>query len=153
VVVIALIQGALCGGMFWVLGVPSAALWGMVTVITSVLPIVGAAAIWVPGSLYLLLAGQWIAGIILALWGTFAISGVDNFLRPRLVGGRVGLSEIVMFFALLGGLQAFGILGIVLGPVLFAVAASILDVLSNRAPLPVADVASTEPVDEAGQVE
>src|SRR5204862_106433 len=57
---------------------------------------------------------------------------IDNFLRPKLVGGRVGLSELVMFFALLGGLRLFGVLGIVLGPVLFAIAASIIDVLSAR---------------------
>ena len=68
---------------------------------------------------------------MLAAWG-MAVSVVDNFLRPKLVGGRVGLSEIVMFFALLGGLRLFGILGIVLGPVLFAVAASIIDVLSRK---------------------
>jgi predicted PurR-regulated permease PerM len=133
VVVIALLQGALCGGMFWVLGVPSAALWGMVTVITSVLPLVGAAAVWVPGVIYLALADGWVPAAVLAIWGALVISGIDNFLRPRLVGGRVGLSELVMFFALLGGLQAFGILGIVLGPVVFAIAASIVDVLSDRA--------------------
>lgn len=131
VIVIALLQGVLCGGMFWVLGVPSAALWGMVTVVTSVLPIFGAAAVWVPGTVYLGIVGQWTDAVVLLVWGTLVISGVDNFLRPRLVGGRVGLSEIVMFFALLGGLQVFGILGIVLGPVLFAVAASIVDVLSE----------------------
>lgn len=134
VVVIALLQGALCGGMFWILGIPSAALWGMVTVLTSVLPLVGAAAVWVPGTLYLVTAGHWGRAIVLAVWGVAVISGVDNFLRPRLVGGRVGLSELVMFFALLGGLQVFGILGIVLGPVLFAIAASMLDVLSDRNP-------------------
>jgi predicted PurR-regulated permease PerM len=135
VVVIALIQGTLCGGMFWVLGIPSAALWGMVTVLTSVLPLVGAAAVWVPGALYLVVVGQWPQAIVLAAWGTLVISGVDNFLRPRLVGGRVGLSELVMFFALLGGLQVFGVLGIVLGPLLFAVAASIVDVLNDRTAL------------------
>jgi predicted PurR-regulated permease PerM len=135
VVVIALTQGALCGGMFWVLGIPSAALWGMVTVLTSVLPLVGAAAVWVPGALYLVAVGKWPHAIVLAVWGTLVISGVDNFLRPRLVAGRVGLSELVMFFALLGGLQVFGVLGIVLGPLLFAIAASIVDVLSDRAAL------------------
>jgi predicted PurR-regulated permease PerM len=134
VVVIALVQGMLCGGMFWLLGIPSAALWGMVTVLTSVLPIAGAAAVWVPGVVYLGVNGQWTQAIVLAVWGTAIVSGVDNFLRPRLVGARVGLSELVMFFALLGGLQVFGILGIVLGPVLFAVAASIVDVLSEPAP-------------------
>jgi predicted PurR-regulated permease PerM len=135
VVVIALIQGALCGGMFWALGIPSAALWGMVTVLTSVLPLVGAAAVWVPGTLYLAVTGEWTRAIVLLVWGTVVISGVDNFLRPRLVGGRVGLNELVMFFALLGGLQVFGVLGIVLGPVLFAIAASIVDVLTDRTPL------------------
>lgn len=132
VVVIAMLQGALCGSMFWVLGVPSAALWGTVTVLTSVLPLVGAAAVWVPGVIYLLVIGHWPQAIVLAVWGTLVISGVDNFLRPRLVGGRVGLSELVMFFALLGGLQTFGLLGIVMGPVFFAVAASILDVLGDE---------------------
>ncbi len=131
IVVIALIQGALCGFMFWALGIPSAALWGMVTILTSVLPLVGAAAVWVPGTVYLLMTGHWPQAIVLAVWGGAVISSVDNFLRPRLVGGRVGLSELVMFFALLGGLQVFGVLGIVMGPVLFAVAISILDVLSG----------------------
>ena len=132
VVVIALIQGLLCGMMFWLLGIPSAALWGVVTVLTSVLPLVGAAAVWVPGVVYLLAIGHWPQAIVLGVWGAAVISGVDNFLRPRLVGGRVGLSEFVMFFALLGGLQVFGLLGIVLGPVVFAVAGSILEVMSER---------------------
>jgi len=134
VVVIALIQGALCGGMFWALGVPSAALWGMVTVLTSVLPLVGAAAVWAPGTVYLAMTGEWIRAIVLLVWGTLVISGVDNFLRPRLIGDRVGLNELVMFFALLGGLQVFGVLGIVLGPVLFAIAASSVDVLTDGNP-------------------
>jgi predicted PurR-regulated permease PerM len=68
VVVIALIQGALCGGMFWILGVPSAALWGMVTVLTSVLPVVGSAAVWVPGTVYLIATSSWPQAIVLASW-------------------------------------------------------------------------------------
>jgi predicted PurR-regulated permease PerM len=129
VVVIALLQGILAGVMFWILGVPSPALWSMVTVLTSVVPVLGAAAVWVPATLYLAAASQWTQAVVLAVWGAAVISGVDNFLRPRLVGNRLGLSEFVMFFALLGGLQAFGILGIVLGPVVFAIAVSIIDVL------------------------
>ena len=57
---------------------------------------------------------------------------MDNFLRPKLVGDRIGLSELIMFFAILGGLQVFGLLGIVLGPVLFAVAVSILELLNEK---------------------
>jgi predicted PurR-regulated permease PerM len=132
VVVIAVVQGALCGGIFWILGIPSAALWGMVTVVTSVLPVVGAAGVWAPGAVYLAATGHWPRAIILAVFGAAVISTVDNFLRPRLVGGHVGVSELVMFFSLLGGLQVFGVLGIVLGPVLFAIAGAILDVLSDE---------------------
>ena len=116
IVVIAVVQGALCGGIFWILGIPSAALWGMVTVVTSVLPVV------------VRLESGCLAPCTWRRPGSDArdhprrvrnavISTVDNSLRPRLVGGRVGLSELVMFFSLLGGLQVFGVLGIVLGPV------------------------------------
>jgi predicted PurR-regulated permease PerM len=132
VVVIAILQGALCGAMFWLLGIPSAALWGMVTVFVSVLPVVGALAVWGPGVLFLALAHEWPQAVVLALWGTCIVSGIDNILRPRLVAGRVGLSELSMFFALLGGMSAFGALGIVLGPVVFATAAAIVETL--RAP-------------------
>lgn len=131
VIVIALLQGILCGVIFWALGIPSAALWGSLTVLTSVVPVVGAAGVWVPGVVYLAVMGQWPQAAILTVLGTFVISTVDNFVRPRLVGDRVGLSELVMFFSLLGGLQAFGLLGIILGPVVFAVAASIVDVLRD----------------------
>jgi predicted PurR-regulated permease PerM len=147
IVVIALIQGLLCGGMFAILGIPSAALWAMVTVLTSVLPLIGAAAVWVPGTIFLALNGEWPRAIVLLVWGALVISSVDNFLRPRLVGGRVGLSELVMFFALLGGLKVFGVLGIVLGPVLFAIAAAIVDALSDRSTVAVSGIARTPPGD------
>ena len=129
VVTIATIQGVLCGGMFWLLGIPAAALWGLVTVFASMVPFVGTAAVWVPGTVYLLAIGAWPKAIVLAVWGAAIVSSVDNFLRPRLVAGRVRLSGLAMFVAMLGGLQAFGALGIILGPVLFATAAAILDVL------------------------
>ncbi len=134
VVTIAIIQGVLNGGMFWLLGVPAAALWGLVTVFASMVPLVGTAAVWVPGTLYLLAIGAWQKAIVLALWGAAVVSSVDNFLRPRLVAGRVGLSGLAMFVAMLGGLQAFGALGIVLGPVTFAAAAAIVDVLRETEP-------------------
>jgi predicted PurR-regulated permease PerM len=134
VVVIALLQGLVCGVMFWLLGVPSPALWGMATVMMAVLPMLGAASVWVPGTAYLVAAGHWPKAILMALVGLFIISSVDNFLRPRLVGGRVGLNELAMFVAMLGGLRVFGVLGIVLGPVLFAIAISIFHVLNERPP-------------------
>ena len=132
VVVIALVQGALSGAMFAVLGIPSAALWGAATMFASVLPIVGAFAIWGPATAYLAFTGAWWQAAAMALWGTFVVSGVDNVLRPRLVAGRAGLNELTTLFALLGGLAVFGGVGIVLGPVLFAMAAALLDDVRDR---------------------
>jgi predicted PurR-regulated permease PerM len=136
VVTIAAIQGVLCGGMFWLLGIPAAALWGLVTVFASMVPFVGTAAVWVPGTVYLLATGAWPKAIVLAVWGAAIVSSVDNVLRPRLVAGRVRLSGLAMFVAMLGGLQAFGALGIILGPVLFATAAALLTVLRETQPSP-----------------
>lgn len=131
IVAIATIQGVLCGGMFWILGIPAAALWGLVTMFASMVPFVGTAAVWVPGTVYLLVIGAWPKAIVLAVWGAAVVSSVDNFLRPRLVAGRVHLSGVAMFVAMLGGLQAFGMLGIILGPVLFATAAAMFDLLRD----------------------
>lgn len=132
VIVIAAVQGLLMGLAFWVLGIPSAALWGVVTVVTSVIPLLGAGAVWVPGALYLALTGQWIKAVLLVAWGGAVVSSVDNFLRPKLVGGRVGLSELVIFFSVLGGIQVFGLLGLVAGPVVFAIAGSLIEALSEE---------------------
>jgi predicted PurR-regulated permease PerM len=134
VVTIATIQGVLCGGMFWLLGIPAAALWGLVTVFASMVPLVGTAVVWVPGTVYLLASGAWPKAIVLTVWGAAIVSSVDNVLRPRLVAGRVRLSSLAMFIAMLGGLQAFGALGIIVGPVLFATAAGIVDVFRAMQP-------------------
>jgi predicted PurR-regulated permease PerM len=131
VVAVAAVQGALCGAMFWFLGVPAAALWGLVTIFASMVPFVGTAAVWVPGTVYLAVTGAWLKAIVLAVWGAAVVSSIDNFLRPKLVAGRVRLSGLAMFVAMLGGVQAFGALGIVLGPVLFATATAILVLLRD----------------------
>jgi predicted PurR-regulated permease PerM len=146
VAIIATIQGVLCGAMFWVLGIPAAALWGLVTVCASMVPFVGTAGVWVPGTLYLLATGAWPKAIVLAVWGAAVVSSVDNVLRPRLVAGRVRLSGLAMFVAMLGGLKAFGALGIILGPVLFATAAAIVGVLRDlqRSPALRPDASSQE---------
>jgi predicted PurR-regulated permease PerM len=128
VVVLALLQGVLYGAMFWLLGIPSAALWAMVTVFASVLPVVGALAVWGPCAVYLALTGHWLLAIVLTLWALL-VNAIDQVLKPRLVAGRVGLSELAMFFALLGGLSVFGGLGVVLGPVAFAAVVAIVDTL------------------------
>jgi predicted PurR-regulated permease PerM len=127
VLVIAVIQGALGGVAFWALGLPSAVLWSVAMMFLSLIPVTGAFVVWVPAAIYLAVSGAWISAILLTLWGALVIGMIDNFLRPKLVGERAKLHELFIFFAVLGGLQVFGLLGIVLGPVVLAIAIALFD--------------------------
>ena len=129
VLVIAVIQGVLGGLAFWVLGLPSPLLWGVVMIFLSMIPMLGAFIVWVPAAIFLAVTGHWPKALILAVWGGLVIGSVDNFLRPKLVGERTRLHELLVFFSVLGGLQVFGVLGIVLGPVIVAITLALLDVL------------------------
>lgn len=131
VLVIALIQGTLGGLAFWALGLPSSLLWGVVMVFLSMIPMAGAFVVWVPAALYLVITGAWVKAIILTVWGALVIGSVDNFLRPKLVGEKTRLHELLIFFSVLGGLQVFGIIGLVLGPVVVAITIALLDVLRS----------------------
>ncbi|HEY0377411.1 MAG TPA: AI-2E family transporter [Pyrinomonadaceae bacterium] len=128
VLVIATIQGTLGGLMFWILGLPSPIVWGVVMTLLSMIPMAGAFIVWVPAALFLAATGHWTKAIILAAWGALVIGTVDNFLRPKLVGEKTKLHELFIFFSVIGGLKVFGVLGIVLGPVVLAVTLALLDV-------------------------
>lgn len=119
-VVVALIQGALGGLAFWVLGLPGAMLWGAVMALLSLLPAVGAALVWGPVALYFLFSGDLVRGVGLVLWGVLAIGLVDNLLRPLLVGKDTRMPDYLVLVATLGGLAIFGLNGFVIGPVIAA---------------------------------
>jgi predicted PurR-regulated permease PerM len=131
VISVAVIQGTLGGLAFWALGLPSAIVWGVAMTFLSMIPMLGAFLVWVPAAIYLAVTGQVTKAIMLSLWGTLVIGMIDNFLRPKLVGGRTRLHELLIFFAVLGGLQVFGVLGFVLGPVVLAVALALIDVFQT----------------------
>ena len=133
VLVIAVVQGALGGLAFWARGRPSAVLWSVAMMVLSLIPVTGAFVVWVPAAIYLAVSGAWISAILLTLWGTLVIGMIDNFLRPKLVGERAKLHELFIFFAVLGGLQVFGLLGIVLGPVVLAIAIALFDAFRHPA--------------------
>jgi predicted PurR-regulated permease PerM len=128
VLVIAIIQGALGGLMFWLLSLPSAIVWAVVMTFLSMIPMAGAFIVWVPAAIYLAATGHWVKAIILVGWGVLVIGTIDNFLRPKLVGERTKLHELFVFFSVLGGVHVFGVLGIVLGPVVLAITLALLDV-------------------------
>jgi predicted PurR-regulated permease PerM len=119
--VIAALQGALTGIAFWFVGITSAGLWGVVTALCALLPIIGTGFVFTPAILFLVLGGHWVKGLLLGVWALTAVHPVDNLLRPYLIGEKAKLSTLYVFFALLGGFEAFGGLGLFVGPLILAV--------------------------------
>jgi predicted PurR-regulated permease PerM len=117
---VAIVQGMLGGLIFWVLGVGGAVLWGVIMALLSLLPALGAALIWVPVAVYLLVTGSLWQGIVLAVFGLGVISTVDNILRPILVGRDTKLPDYVVLLSTLGGLWLLGVTGFMLGPLVAA---------------------------------
>jgi predicted PurR-regulated permease PerM len=125
--VVAMIQGLLAGIAYWLVGVPFAVLWGVLTAFTSLLPVGGSTLVSVPVAIYLFVQGQTLRGVLLLLWCLGFVGTVDNILKPLLIGNRLGLPVLFLFFGIVGGLALFGALGIILGPVIFALLRALLD--------------------------
>jgi predicted PurR-regulated permease PerM len=136
VIVIALIQGCLGAFIFWALGLPSPLLWGVLMFFLSMIPMAGAFLVWGPAAIFLAVTGAWTRAIVLVIWGVIVVGSVDNLLSPRLVGQRTRLHELLVFFSVLGGLEVFGVLGVVIGPVTVAVTLAIIEMVrqANRPP-------------------
>ncbi len=130
--VIGIIQGVLAGLAFWILGVPNTMLWTAVTIVASVLPVVGASVVWIPVALYLGLMGHWGKAALLTVWGTFVVSSIDNFLYPILVGSKLNQHTVSVLLAILGGVVIFGFSGVILGPLAFTIASTLFDIWRTR---------------------
>jgi predicted PurR-regulated permease PerM len=117
-ILIALIQGLLGGLSFWVLGLSSPIFWGTTMALLSFIPMGGTAIIWFPASIYLFIQGAILKGMILLGLGIFVISMVDNLLRPFFISSRTNIHPLLLFFAVLGGIQYFGFIGLVAGPLI-----------------------------------
>lgn len=121
----ALVQGTLAGIGFAVAGVGVPVALGALTALASFVP-VGTVLVWIPAALWLAVSGETAAAIGLALWGSLVVSTADNWLRPLLISGSANIPFLLVFFGVLGGLSAFGILGLFLGPVLLSVSFTLL---------------------------
>jgi predicted PurR-regulated permease PerM len=117
-ILIAIIQGVLGGLSFWVLGLPSPVFWGTAMALLSFIPIGGTALIWAPAGIILLIGGAVLKGFILLALGVFVISMVDYLLRPFFISAKTKIHPLLLFFAVLGGIQAFGLIGLVAGPLI-----------------------------------
>ena len=119
-IVVACVQGALGGFIFWALDVHAPVLWGTLMAVLSLLPAVGAALVWLPVAIYFLVSGDVWQGVTLIAFGVLVIGLVDNLLRPILVGKDTRMPDYVVLLSTIGGLSLFGLNGFVIGPVIAA---------------------------------
>jgi predicted PurR-regulated permease PerM len=148
--VIAAVQGILSGITFALLGVQGAVLWGVMTTFLAFLPLVGAALVWAPIAIWLAVSGHLVKGIVLALVGLLVLGNVDNVVRPLLLAGKSQMSTLVLIISLMGGVSAFGFIGIVVGPLVAVLLTAILDSYYSR-PEDAAEAPAAPPVAEEGQ--
>ncbi len=120
-IAVAMVQGCLGGLMFWWLGLPIPILWGIVMGLLAIIPVLGAFIIWIPAAVFLWLTGHPGNALILILWGTIVVGGIDNLIYPIFVGNRLKMHTVPTFISLVGGLIVFGAPGLILGPVVLTV--------------------------------
>jgi predicted PurR-regulated permease PerM len=120
-IAVAAVQGLIGGVTFALLGVSGYVLWGVMMFLLAFLPLVGATLVWLPAAVWLALSGSLVKGIVLALVGVLVLGNVDNVLRPLLLSGKSQMNTLVLIISLMGGVSAFGFIGIVLGPLVAAI--------------------------------
>jgi predicted PurR-regulated permease PerM len=146
-ILIAVLQGALGGLMFWLLGISASLLWGVVMAFLSLLPAIGAGLVWLPVAIYLLATGALWQGFALIAFGSLVIGLVDNLLRPILVGKDTKMPDYVVLISTLGGIEVFGLNGFVVGPVIAAMFIAVWDIASATKGVPATTRANNTFVD------
>jgi predicted PurR-regulated permease PerM len=129
--IIGILQGSLCGMAFLFAGIPGAAFWGTVMAVLSIIPAVGSAIIWGPALIILAVSGDFSGVIILGLICGALAGNLDNLLRPRLVGKDTEMHDLFVLFGTLGGITLFGVLGIIIGPIIAALFITIWEIYGD----------------------
>jgi predicted PurR-regulated permease PerM len=144
IVLTCVVQGILGGVGFAIAGIPSAVFFGAVMVVCAFIPVVGTALIWFPAALYLLTTGHVGKGIFLVAWGVLVVSSIDNLIRPFFISGRAKIPLLVILLGVLGGLATMGFLGVIVGPLLFAVSIELARVYRDDIVSQLTDVLATQ---------
>lgn len=144
IVLVAVVQGTVAGITYLALGIPHALLWGVATIVLCVIPLLGAPFLYVPLAIMLFSQGKVAEGAVLLGVGFIVVSNIDNLLRPFIIGAKVDLHPMAVFFSLLGGVLFFGPVGLMAGPMLLTVLLAVIDVLQERMRLEKGD-AESEP--------
>jgi len=147
---IGILQGGLGGGAFAVVGIPSPVFWGSIMAVLSVIPGIGAALVWAPAAVILVVTGHLVQGIGLALFCALLGGVLDNLLRPILVGKDTQMHELMIVFGALGGIVMFGVAGIIIGPIVAALFVTVWDMYGIAFKEVLPGVGETPPVSDAG---
>jgi predicted PurR-regulated permease PerM len=131
-IVCAAVQGILGGLMFWWLGLRAPLLWGVIMGLLAIVPVFGAFVVWIPAAVFLALDGHWGQALILCVWGSVVVGGIDNVLYPILVGNRLRLHTVPAFVSIVGGLVVFGASGVILGPLVATITLTLLEIWRAR---------------------
>lgn len=129
---VAILQGFMTGLGFALFGVPFAVFWGVCAAFFALLPVGGAALVWGSGAVYLFLSGETLNGVLLIVWGMLLVSLPDNFLKPLLIGKKARLPTFFLFLGILGGLKVYGLLGILIGPLIVTLLTAFLQIYQEE---------------------
>ncbi len=129
---VAFVQAVLATAVYMILNVPGSVIWGSVTFLTALVPVLGTFVVWAPIAVYLAVTGSYIKAIFLVAWGALVVGTVDNILYPHLVGNKLRLHTVPTFFSVLGGISLFGPAGLILGPMALAITIALMDVWWQR---------------------
>ncbi|HKD80012.1 MAG TPA: AI-2E family transporter [Candidatus Angelobacter sp.] len=131
-VAVGLIQGSLTALGWWMVGLPAPFLWGAMATIFSFIPLLGPSLVWIPGAFVLAIQGKWIQAAVLVAWGAIVVSAADYIVRPRFAGRRANVNTLLVLLSLLGGLKAFGAIGIIAGPVVLSALVALLKIVREE---------------------
>lgn len=136
---VALIQGIAGAIGFIILGIPSPILWGVVMALFALVPYFGTAIIWLPAALNLIFIGylqndtsSTVRGIVLIIYGVLVISSMDNFLKPKIIGAKAKVHPVLVLLGVLGGLSLFGLVGLILGPIMLALLMTLVEIYEEE---------------------
>jgi len=137
--IIAIAQGTLGGIGFFIFGLSSPLLWGVIMIFASLLPYIGTSVIWLPASLFLIFSGYAnmetsliTKGILLMLYGVFIIGIIDNILKPKLIGDRSGLHPVLVLLSVVGGINFLGFIGVIIGPMIIAALVTFINIYEEE---------------------
>jgi len=145
--VIGLLQGSLVGAAFWVVGIPSAVFWGTIMTVLSIIPGIGTALVWGPAVIILAAGGNYLKATGLGLFCALVVGSIDNLLRPSLVGKDTQMHELLILFGTLGGIILFGIVGIIIGPIIAALFTTVWEIYGEAFSEYLPKVGLTSPAD------